>query len=261
VTLPDPAARPAKSLAGRHALVTGASRGIGAEIARTLAAAGARVTLLARDRHRLAPLAAELDAQAIACDVTDAIALGQAFASAAGAQHVDILINNAGGAETAPISRSDAELWSRMIALNLTAAYTACRLAVPAMVADGWGRVVNVASTAGLKGYAYASAYVAAKHGLVGLTRALGIELAKTGVTVNAVCPGYTDTPMLQDAAQAVAAKTRTAAGKIVESFAAANPMGRLVKPAEVAALVAYLCSDAAAGITGAALPIAGGEV
>jgi NAD(P)-dependent dehydrogenase (short-subunit alcohol dehydrogenase family) len=148
-----------------------------------------------------------------------------------------------------------------MIALNLTAAFTASRLAVPAMVADGWGRVVNIASTAGLKGYAYASAYAAAKHGLIGLTRSLGIELAKTGVTVNAVCPGYTDTPMLQDAAVSVASKTRATPDRVLETFAAANPMGRLVRPAEVAAMVAYLCSDAAAGITGAALPIAGGEV
>lgn len=261
MTRSDLAGISAKSLAGRHALVTGASRGIGAEIARTLAASGARVTLVARDRHRLAPLAAELDAQAIACDVTDAIALGQAFATAAGAQHVDILVNNAGGAETAPIARTEPELWARMLGLNLTAAYTASRLAIPAMVADGWGRVVNIASTAGLKGYAYASAYVAAKHGLVGLTRSLGLELAKTGVTVNAVCPGYTDTPMLQDAAQGVATKTRTTPDRVIETFAAANPMGRLVRPAEVAAMVTYLCSDAAAGITGAALPIAGGEV
>jgi len=249
------------SLAGRHALVTGASRGIGAAIARHLAEQGARVTLIARDRHRLAPLAAELDAQPIACDVTDPIALGQAFATAAGIQHVDILINNAGGAETAPVARTEPDLWARMIALNLTAAFTASRLAIPAMVADGWGRVVNVASTAGLKGYPYVSAYSAAKHGLIGLTRSLGVELARTGVTVNAVCPGYTDTPMLQDAAQSVALKTRSDPGSVVKNFAAANPMGRLVQPDEVASLVAYLCSDAAAGITGAALPIAGGEV
>jgi NAD(P)-dependent dehydrogenase (short-subunit alcohol dehydrogenase family) len=152
-------------------------------------------------------------------------------------------------------------MWARMIALNLTAAFTASRLAIPAMVADGWGRVVNVASTAGLKGYPYVSAYTAAKHGLVGLTRSLGVELARTGVTVNAVCPGYTDTPMLQDAAQNVAVKTRSDPGSVVKGFAASNPMGRLVQPAEVASLVAYLCSDAAAAITGAALPVAGGEV
>jgi NAD(P)-dependent dehydrogenase (short-subunit alcohol dehydrogenase family) len=255
------AADPMPALTGRHALVTGASRGIGAAVARALKGAGARVTLLARDRHKLAPLAAELDATAIACDVTDAIALGHAFAQAAGAQHVDILVNNAGGAESAPFGRTEPDLWARMLALNLTAAYTASRLAIPAMVADGWGRVVNVASTAGLKGYPYVSAYVAAKHGLVGLTRSLGVEFARTGVTVNAVCPGYTDTPMLHDAAQAVAAKTRSDAGTVVKSFAAANPMGRLVLPDEVAALVAYLCGDAASGITGAALPVAGGEV
>ncbi|MBI3504894.1 MAG: SDR family oxidoreductase [Proteobacteria bacterium] len=249
------------SLAGRHALVTGASRGIGAAIARMLAGQGARVTLIARDRHRLAPIAAELDAHAIACDVTDAIALGQAFATAAGSQHIDILVNNAGGAESAPFGRTEPDLWARMIALNLTATFTACRLAIPAMVADGWGRVVNVASTAGLKGYPYVSAYAAAKHGVVGLTRSLGMELARTGVTVNAVCPGYTDTPMLDDAAQTVAQKTHSSTSAVKQGFASANPMGRLVEPGEVASLVAYLCSDAAASITGAALPISGGEI
>lgn len=252
---------PNRPLAGRHALVTGASRGIGAAIARKLRSQGARLTLIARDAKALAPLAAELDAEALACDVTDATALGQAFATAAGHQHVDILVNNAGNAETAPFARTDAALWARMLDLNLTAAYTACRLALPAMVEDGWGRIVNVASTAGLKGYPYVSAYVAAKHGLVGLTRALALEFAKTGVTVNAVCPGYTDTPMLETSIARVAAKTAKTPDAIKAGFAAANPSGRLIRPDEVAACVAWLAHGDAASVTGAAVPIAGGEI
>lgn len=252
---------PTRPLAGRHALVTGASRGIGAAIARTLYAEGARLTLIARDPKALAPLGAELDAETISCDVTDATALGQAFATAAGHQHVDILVNNAGNAETAPFARTDAAMWARMLDLNLTAAYTACRLALPAMVEDGWGRVINVASTAGLKGYAYVAAYVAAKHGLVGLTRALALEFAKTGVTVNAVCPGYTDTPMLETSIARVAAKTAKAPDAIKAGLAGANPTGRLIRPEEVAACVAWLARNEAASVTGAAIPIAGGEI
>lgn len=251
----------ARPLAGCHALVTGASRGIGAAIARALHAEGARLTLIARDAKRLAPLAAELDAEAIPCDVTDPTALGHAFATAAGHQHVDILVNNAGNAETAPFARTDPALWARMLDLNLTAAYTACRLALPAMVEDGWGRVINIASTAGLKGYGYVSAYVAAKHGLVGLTRALALEFAKTGVTVNAVCPGYTDTPMLETSIARVAAKTGKPEDSIKSGLAAANPMGKLIRPEEVAACVAWLARDDAASVTGAAIPIAGGEI
>jgi NAD(P)-dependent dehydrogenase (short-subunit alcohol dehydrogenase family) len=250
-----------RPLAGCHALVTGASRGIGAAIARALHADGARLTLIARNVTHLAPLAAELGAEAIACDVTDATALGHAFATAAGHQHVDILVNNAGNAETAPFARTDAAMWARMLDLNLTAAYTACRLALPAMVEDGWGRVINVASTAGLKGYPYVSAYVAAKHGLVGLTRALALEFAKTGVTVNAVCPGYTDTPMLETSIARVAAKTAKAPDAIKANLATANPTGRLIRPEEVAACVAWLARNEAASVTGAAIPIAGGEI
>ena len=258
---PPPALLPAAFLVGRHALVTGASRGIGAAIARCLAAHGAHVTLVARNADPLAALADEIAGDALACDVTDAAALSRMFDQAVARQPVDILVNNAGGATSARFADTNAELWSQTLALNLTAAFDATKLAVPAMEARGWGRVVNVASTAGLKGYPFVSAYVAAKHGLVGLTRALGLELARTGVTVNAVCPGFTDTPMLAQAAADVAARTGGDAARIKDKYAAANPMGRLIAPDEVAAAVAYLCSPAAAAVTGTALTVAGGEI
>jgi NAD(P)-dependent dehydrogenase (short-subunit alcohol dehydrogenase family) len=255
------AAPPAALLVGRHALVTGASRGIGAAIARCLAAHGAHVTLVARQAAALETLADEIAGDAIACDVTDQAALARMFAQASARQPVDILVNNAGGATSARFADTDAALWAQTLALNLTAAFDAAKLAVPAMEARGWGRIVNIASTAGLKAYPFVSAYVAAKHGLVGLTRALGLELARTGITVNAVCPGFTDTPMLDQAAADVAARTGAPASRIKDKYAAANPMGRLIAPDEVAAAVAYLCSPAASGITGTAMTVAGGEI
>jgi NAD(P)-dependent dehydrogenase (short-subunit alcohol dehydrogenase family) len=255
------AAPPAAFLVGRHALVTGASRGIGAAIARRLAAHGAHLTLVARNAEPLAALADEIAGDALACDVTDAAALARAFARASARQPVDILVNNAGGAASARFADTSAEQWAQALALNLTAAFDATKLAVPAMEARGWGRIVNVASTAGLKGYPFVSAYVAAKHGLIGLTRALGLELARTGVTVNAVCPGFADTPMLARAAADVAARTGGDASRIMDKYAAANPMGRLVAPDEVAAAVTYLCSPAAGGVTGTTLAVAGGEI
>ena len=257
-----------RPLAGRHAVVTGASRGIGAAIARELAWLGATLTIVARKDDSLAALEKTLLAEGAAgierrtVDVTDRALIERAFdwtGSAFGPPA--ILVNNAGGAESAPFARTDALLWQRMLDLNLTSAYLCTRAMAPAMIEAGWGRIVNVASTAGLKGYAYVSAYVAAKHGLIGLTRALAVEFARTGVTVNAVCPGYTDTPMLGKAVATIAAKTKRSTEQAREDLAASNPMGRLIMPEEVAAAVGFLCLPSAATITGAALPIAGGEV
>lgn len=253
----------ARPLAGKHALVTGASRGIGAAIARELARLGADLTLVARDEARLKAAATELRAfgslvEDISADLTDGAALARLVARIGTPA---ILINNAGGAESAPFAGTDAALWTRMIDLNLTSVFRLTQALAPAMVKSGWGRIVNVASTAGLKGYAYVSAYVAAKHGVVGLTRALALEFAKTGVTVNAVCPGYTDTPMLEDSIATIAAKTKTSAEAARATLAAANPMGRLVTPDEVAATVGFLCRPDAASITGQAIAIAGGEI
>jgi NAD(P)-dependent dehydrogenase (short-subunit alcohol dehydrogenase family) len=266
---PDAIERPLadRPLAGRHAVVTGASRGIGAAIARELARIGCDVTLVARNHEPLVKLAQELHdldvrATAVAADLTREDAIAAALAEAA-AKLGDpaILVNNAGGVETAPLARTDRAMLERMLTLNLTSGFLATRVAVPAMVKAGWGRVVNVASTAGLKGYAYVTAYVAAKHAVVGFTRAAALELAKTGVTVNAVCPGYTDTPMLDTSVAAVAAKTHRARDDIKADLAAANPMARLIKPEEVAAAVGWLCRPEAASITVVTLPVAGGEV
>lgn len=255
-------------LRGRHAVITGGSRGIGAAIATALAARGARLTLIARSAEALAgtadllrqTMAAEVDV--LACDVTDEAAVADTFARAVderGAVHV--LVNNAGAAEGAPFATSTRELWDRMIAVNLTATYSCTTQVVPAMRAAGAGRVVNVASTAGLRGYKTMTAYCAAKHGVVGFTRALALEMAKHGVTVNAVCPGYTDTELTDGSVATLSAAFGITAEDARAMLVSTVPRGRLTLPEEVASAVAWLCSPTAAAVTGIALPVAGGEV
>jgi NAD(P)-dependent dehydrogenase (short-subunit alcohol dehydrogenase family) len=249
-----------ETLQGKHAVVTGASRGIGLAIARTLRAHGASVTLMARDARALEAAASDLggDTAWQTVDVTDADGVAAAFARAGA---VDILVNNAGQAASAPFGRTDAALWQRMLDVNLTGAYHCIQAALPGMLDAGWGRVVNVASTAGLTGYRYVSAYCAAKHGLVGLTRALALEVANRGVTVNAVCPGFTDTDIVADAVANIVRKTGRTADGARAQLAAANPQGRLVQPDEVAHAVAWLCMPGAAAMNGQAIAVAGGEV
>jgi NAD(P)-dependent dehydrogenase (short-subunit alcohol dehydrogenase family) len=249
-----------KTLTGKHAVVTGASRGIGLAIARALLAEGARVTLMARDPAALETAAAELGAGAAwqQIDVSDAASVAAAFARAGAA---DILINNAGQAASAPFMRTEAALWQRMLDVNLTGAYHCIQAALPAMLDAGWGRIVNVASTAGLTGYRYVAAYCAAKHGLVGLTRALALELAAKGVTVNAVCPGFTETDIVQEAVANIVRKTGRSEAQARAELSAANPQGRLVQPDEVAHAVAMLCMPAAVAMNGQAIAVAGGEV
>ncbi|PLP98874.1 SDR family NAD(P)-dependent oxidoreductase [Cupriavidus pauculus] len=260
----------ALALQGHHALVTGGGRGIGAAIARRLLEEGASVTLVGRDctvldaaMQALEPLAVDGAALGAAtADITDADEVAGAFAQATSERGpITLLINNAGQAHSAPFAKTDLALWQRMLDVNLTGTFLCTQAALPAMLEQGWGRIVNVASTAGLIGYGYVSAYCAAKHGVIGLTRALALELAPKGITVNAVCPGYTETDIVRDAVANIVGKTGRTEEQARAELAARNPQRRLVQPDEVADAVAWLCRPSASAITGQAVPVAGGEV
>ncbi|MDH4108705.1 MAG: SDR family oxidoreductase [Gammaproteobacteria bacterium] len=253
-------------LQGRHAVVTGAGRGIGAAIVRSLAAAGANVTLLGRTRRMLDETAGLLPSggrvHVAVCDVTNDDQVSTAIHEAHEALGpVHILVNNAGQSGSAPFRKTDAALWDAMLAVNLTGSYLCARAALPDMLSEGFGRIVNVSSTAGLVGYAYVTAYCAAKHGLIGLTRALALETARQGITVNAVCPGYTNTEMLRATVENIQSKTGRSESEAVASLTALNPQGKLVDPAEVAHTVRWLCEPGTESITGQSIVIAGGEV
>lgn len=248
------------SLAGQHALVTGASRGIGLAIARALVAEGALVSLIARTKPEL-PVAAGQTFY-VAADVTDDSQLRQATAAAVQALGpTGILVNNAGGVKTGPFVSQDLDVVRSLFDLNVMSVFALTRLVLPGMLERGQGRIINIASTAGLKGYPYIAAYTASKHAVVGLTRALALEVAKSGVTVNAICPGYTETEMVAASAAEVARKTGRSEEAVRAEFAKSNPQGRLVTPEEVAAAVVYLAGPAASAVNGVALPVAGGEI
>lgn len=264
----------AAALRGRHVLVTGASRGIGAAIARILAEDGAQLTLLGRDRIALEASLQGVRRHALAgtthhlavADVTDPVALQEAVAGAQRALGpIHILVNNAGQAQSSPIDQTPLALWQQLLQVNLTAVFQAIQAVLPSMRSVATeanpGRIINIASTAGLQGYPQVSAYVAAKHGVVGLTRALALELAKEAITVNAVCPGYTDTDL---AAQAVETLARTMGKSQAQAralIARRNPQQRLVSPEEVAAAVRWLCQPASRSINGQAVAVDGGEL
>lgn len=245
-------------LAGRRAVVTGAARGIGAAIAEALARLGAEVTLLGRNRAALEARARTIKGRVAVADVTDAKAVADAFKDAGPA---GILVNNAGVARSAPFHRTDDAMWREALDVNLWGAIHCTRAALPAMLEAGWGRIVNVASTAGVTGFAYVTAYCAAKHALVGLTRSLAMETAQKGVTVNAVCPGYTDTDVVAQAVANIVAKTGRTAEQARAELAAHNPQKRIIAPEEVAETVAFLCLPSSSSITGQAIAVAGGEV
>jgi NAD(P)-dependent dehydrogenase (short-subunit alcohol dehydrogenase family) len=260
-----------RSLHGRHAVVTGGGSGIGAAIAQALLCAGARVTLMGRDPSRLARQRETLALSAgdssaailtIAADVTSTASVEAAFSAArqqAGA--IDILVNNAGQAQAAPLVKTDDALWQRLLDVNLSGVFRCTRAVLPAMLEQGSGRIVNVASTAGQTGYAYVAAYCAAKHGVLGLTRALALEVATRGVTVNAVCPGYTETALLADAIAQIVGKTALSEQAARGELLRANPQRRFIMPAEVANAVLWLCAPGAEAITGQAIAVAGGEI
>ncbi|WP_218242101.1 SDR family NAD(P)-dependent oxidoreductase [Comamonas fluminis] len=248
----------------QHALVTGAGQGIGEAIARQLLAQGARVTVLGRRAETLQKLVAEhpQQCQMVLADVADEAQVKAAFEQAVKAQGaINILINNAGQASSAPFMKMDAAHWQQMLNVNLTGTMLCIQQVLPGMAAAGYGRIVNVASTAGLVGYAYVAAYVAAKHGVVGLTRALALEFARKGITVNAVCPGYTETEIMTQSIERVVAKTGRTAEEAMAEFVKGNPQGRLVQPQEVADAVLWLCGKGASAITGQSIAVAGGEV
>ncbi len=254
-------------LTGLHAVVTGGSRGIGSAIAHALAGGGADVTVMGRDEAALDDVASGLrdrygtQAHGIVCDVTDEASVQTAFERARSASGDPwILVNNAGQAEGAPFLETDRSLWERMLAVNLTGAFLCTQQVLPAMLAARSGRIVNVASTSGLRGYRNIAAYTASKHGLVGLTRALAAETARAGITVNAVCPAYTATDMAERAAHTVARDMDRSAEEARALIARSVPRGRLIEPDEVASVVWYLCSPQASGVSGQAIVVAGGE-
>ena len=250
------------SLTGSHALVTGGGRGIGCAIAASLTAAGATVTIIGRNLATLNDVVAAGDAHhAVAADVADQAALLAAVTSAAQRQPIDILVANAGAAESAPFLKSDAALFGRMLDVNFMGVVHAAQAVLPAMVARRHGRIVAVASTAGLKGYGYVSAYSAAKHAVIGLVRSVALEVANKGVTVNAVCPGFTETDLLAGSIDNIMSKTGRTREQAVAELSRHNPQGRLVTPQEVADAVLWLCGAGAGAITGQSIAVAGGEV
>lgn len=251
----------------KHVLITGGARGIGAAIARALADSAATITLLGRNEAPLEESRAKLARGSrqhgfVVADVTDPRQIEAAFERARDERGpIDILVNNAGQAQSAPFNNTSLELWERMISANLTGTFLCCKAALPGMIDQGGGRIINIASTAAQKGYAYVSAYVAAKHGVLGLTRALALEVARKGITVNAVCPGYTDTDILREGIANVVAKTGRSEEDALAEFARGNPQQRIVRPEEVADAVRWLCGSSASAITGQAISVSAGEV
>ena len=255
-------------LEGKHAIVTGGGRGIGAAIAAGLVRHGADVTIMGRSAEWLERHAAELRGEPGAtvateqCDVADLTSVRDAFARAiANLGPAYILVNNAGVAKSRKLTDLTPEIWNETIAVNLTGTFHCTSEVLPGMIAAGAGRIVNMASTAGLRGYKTMTAYAASKHGVIGFTRSLALEVAKQGITVNAVCPAYTDTEMAKAGIAALMENLGKTRGEAAKMLVRNIPRGTLITPEEVAAAVTWLCSPDASGVTGIAMPVAGGEV
>jgi NAD(P)-dependent dehydrogenase (short-subunit alcohol dehydrogenase family) len=250
------------SAVGRVALVTGGGKGVGAAIAQGLAKDGMRVAILGRDRAALDRTAAATGGLALEADMGDPAALLRACAEVKEALGpVAVLVHNAGIAPSAPLKGTTDAMWEDTMAVNVTAALRLARAVVPGMVEAGWGRVINIASVAGLTGFAYTTAYCASKHALVGFTRALAAELARTGVTANCVCPGFLDTEMTDRTVATIAAKTGRSPGEARRALEEVSPQRRLFQVEEVAHVVRMLCADDARGVHGQALSVCGGQV
>ncbi len=257
----------AVDLAGRVAVVTGGGRGIGAAVARALAEAGARVVVSARSSGQIEGVARDLvaagrEARAHPCDVTSEESVSRLLGFAeTELGPVDILINNAGVASSAPLRSIDLEEWNRLMSVNATGTFLCTRTFLPGMIAGGWGRVINVASVAGRAGAAYISAYAASKHAVIGFTRSVAAEVAARGVTVNALCPGYVETPMTDESIERIVARTGLPADEARRRLVEMNPQGRLIEPEEVAFLAVALCDPRARGVNGQAIGVDGGAL
>jgi 3-hydroxybutyrate dehydrogenase len=245
-------------LQGKRALVTGGGRGIGQACAQALATAGAHVVVCGRSARDLAAVAAQVGGTAIEADLSDRKSTDFMLSTVG---RVDILVNNAGIAESAPLDKTTDELWDRILELDATAPFRIVRALVPGMIERGWGRVINIASNAGVSGYGYTAAYCAAKHAMVGFTRALAIDLARTGVTINALCPGWVETAMAAEAVARIAEKTKRSEAEAKKTLEAMSPQKRMIQPAEVAHTALMLCADEARGIHGQTIVIDGGAI
>lgn len=245
-------------IAGKHIVVTGGGSGVGAQIARDFAEAGARVTVVGRRLEPLEEVAHAIGGTALRADVTDREALEQRLSAL---PDVDIAVANAGAATSLPFAKMGESDLKDMLSVNLVGVFNLWQITAPAMQKNGWGRLIAVASTAGLKGYPYVSGYCAAKHAVVGLTRALAIELGRTGVTVNAICPGFIGTPMLERSITNITQKTGMSEADAAKSLRRGNPQDRFIQTDEVSGTALWLCSDAARSVNGHALSVSGGEI